>query len=212
MIYLSGALNKNQFGKVPNIGIMLGYSKGTSVAHGARRLRRCWWAADNGCYTNPDLDVDRYLAWLEKLKPYLGSCLFATAPDVVGNCKQTWERSEPILPKIRGLGFPAALVAQDGIEDSPIQWAAFDCLFIGGTTKWKLSAEVLPVCREALRHGKWLHMGRVNSQRRILRARYYGCQSTDGTKMAFGPDENFAHVRRWLEFIESQPVLPGVHE
>jgi hypothetical protein len=46
----------------------------------------------------------------------------------------------PVLPKIRALGVPAALVAQDGLEDmiDKIPWDSFDVLFIGGSTAFKL--------------------------------------------------------------------------
>lgn len=45
-----------------------------------------------------------------------------------------------MLPKIRALGVPAALVAQDGLEDmvDRVPWDEFDVLFIGGSTAFKL--------------------------------------------------------------------------
>jgi hypothetical protein len=206
MIYLSGRLAADKIGRRLDIGIMLGYRQG-SLSHGKTHLENVLWAADNGCYTNPDLDVAEYLAWLERLKEFQETCLFATAPDVVGDARATWERSKDILPQIRQLGYAAALVAQDGIEDYPIQWDAFDTLFIGGTTEWKLSSNVHLLCREALKEGKWVHMGRVNSFRRLLRARFAGCQSADGTQLAFAPDKRLAQLEKWFDFINAQPVL-----
>lgn len=209
MIYLTGRLSVEKIGNRPDIGIMIGYRAG-SLSHGRTHLEKTLWAADNGCFTNPKLDVREYLKWLKRLGKYRETCLFATAPDVVGDNKATWERSEPVLPKIRALGYPAALVAQDGIENHEIQWDTFDCLFIGGTTEWKLSGDAFSVTRQALREGKWVHMGRVNSFRRLLRARYYGCQSTDGTQLAFAPDKNLALLERWLDFINAQPLLTSI--
>jgi len=206
VIYLSGALNRNQMGKRPDVGIMLGYREG-SIAHGWRRLAGIHWAADNGCFTNPNLDVDKYLAWLEKLKAVQGTCLFATAPDVVADAAKTWERSRDVLPKIRALGYDAAFVAQDGQEDRALDWDRFDCLFIGGSTDWKLSQHAFWLCREAARRGKWVHMGRVNSFRRLLRARFARCNSADGTQLAFGPDQGFKKLCEWLDFIQRQPTL-----
>lgn len=78
-------------------------------------------------------------------------------------------------------------------------------------SQWKLSAEILPLVRTALSHGKWVHMGRVNSMRRVLRARYYGCQSVDGTALKFAPDRRLKEVEQWLDFVNSQPVLVGLH-
>ncbi len=206
MIYLSGRLQADKIGGRPDIGIMLGYREG-SLSHGKRHLEKCLWAADNGCFTNPVIDVSKYLEWLKNLSDFSETCLFAVAPDVVANAKKTWERSRDVLPEIRALGFAAAFVAQDGIEDQTIHWEAFDTLLIGGSTEWKLSTNVLWLCREARKQGKWVHMGRVNSFRRLLLARFNGCNSTDGTQLAFAPDKRLDQLEKWLDFIKSQPVL-----
>jgi hypothetical protein len=206
MIYLSGRLKVEKIGQRLDIGIMLGYREG-SLSHGRGHLEKVLWAADNGCFTNPDLNVDNYIAWLTNLAQYKETCLFATAPDVVGDSRATWERSKEILPVIRKLGYPAALVVQDGIEAGPIKWDDFDCLFIGGSTEWKLSTNTHWLCREAIKQGKWVHMGRVNSFRRMLQARFAGCHSCDGTQLAFAPDKRLEQLERWLDFIEAQPVL-----
>lgn len=206
MIYLSGRLTASKIGERLDIGIMIGFRAG-QMAHGKRHLEKVLWAADNGCFTNPDLDVDEYLDWLKNLSEFRETCLFATAPDVVADAKATWERSREVLPKIRALGYPAAFVAQDGIENETIHWESFDCLFIGGSTEWKLSTDTHWLCREALRQGKWAHMGRVNSFRRLLQARFAGCHSVDGTQLAFAPDRRLKQLERWLDFIHRQPVL-----
>jgi hypothetical protein len=107
-------------------------------------------------------------------------CAFATAPDVLSDAKATWERSAPTFDAIRAAGYKAALVAQNGIEDMSIEWDAFDAIFIGGDTAWKLSRHAQTVCAEAKRRGKWVHMGRVNSQKRLELAWDFGCDSVDG--------------------------------
>jgi len=207
MIYLSGALRAELIGERKDIGIMMGFRSDGKFYGKSARFNDCLWAADNGCFTNPDLHVGDYLQWLAKMKIYQETCLFATAPDVVGDADETWKRSKEILPSIRDLGYPAALVAQDGIENKPIHWDEFDCLFIGGSTEWKLSHNAFWLCREAIKNGKWVHMGRVNSFRRMLIARFAGCHSTDGTQLAFAPDQSYAQLTKWMDFIESQPVL-----
>ena len=206
MIYLSGALQRKKIGNRLDIGVMIGY-RPKSRCGGVKYFDRLLWAADNGCFTHPDLNVEKYLAWLAALRQYRETCLFATAPDVVGDASETWKRSKDVLPEIRALGYPAALVAQDGIEDEPIDWAAFDCLFVGGSTEWKLSTNTHWLCREAIKEGKWVHMGRVNSFRRTLQARFAGCHSVDGTALAFAPDRRLEQLERWLDFINTQPVL-----
>jgi len=201
-------MQAERMGERKDVGLMLGYRKDGKHFGKRSRFSEILWAADNGCFKQPDIDPEKYLDWLYSLKPFQETCLFATAPDVVGDALETWERSKNVLPAIRALGFPAAFVAQDGIEHwSAIPWDSFDCLFIGGTTEWKLSSDAFWLCREALKNGKWVHMGRVNSFRRILIARFAGCHSTDGTQLAFAPDKRYDQLKKWLDFIERQPVL-----
>jgi hypothetical protein len=95
------------------------------------------FGADNGCFSKNYVGDERWFEWLGSL-PREG-CLFAVAPDVVGDAQGTLARSLPWLPQIRSLGFPAAFVAQDGLEDLVVPWDWFDVLFIGGSTEWKLS-------------------------------------------------------------------------
>jgi len=135
-----------------------------------------------------------------------------TAPDVVGDPETTWQRSKPVLQRLRALGVRAALVAQDGLEDRPdcIDWDAFDCLFIGGRPspkvpngqrrkpEWKDSPGCARLVLEALARGKYVHVGRVNSQRRYDHFAYLGVDSVDGTYLAFGPDVNLPKLQRWI--------------
>lgn len=163
-------------------------------AGGAPPLPGVPWAADNGCFSEAFRE-DRWWAWLSGLDP--ANCLFATAPDVVGDAVATLERSRPWLPQIRALGFPAAFVLQDGQENLPVPWDDFDAAFIGGTTEWKLGPHARALVAEAKRRGKWVHMGRVNSERRYQYARHIGCDSADGTYLVFGPDTNLPKLLSW---------------
>jgi hypothetical protein len=171
-------------------------------------LLRTKWGADNGCFAKPELfDAAVYLKWLRDRQYAAHNCLFATAPDVVGDAQATWVQSAPYFPIIRGMGFPAALVAQDGLEDMQIDWDAFDVLFLGGSTKWKLSHHAKLLTREAKARGKWVHMGRVNSRLRIQTAAMWGCDSADGTFLAFGPDKNIPRLLAWLDSLKQEPVF-----
>lgn len=164
------------------------------------------WAADNGCFGKGYPGDEGYLAWLRKHMAHIGRCLFATSPDVVGDAVATWERSEPLFEPIRKIGYRAALVGQDGIENHRIQWDRFDAFFIGGSTEWKLSPEAAMVAREALAHGKHLHMGRVNSYKRFKYAASLGCHSVDGTFLAFGPDTNLPRLREWIRKLSMEDM------
>lgn len=173
-------------------------------AQGNRRPADVVWAADNGCFGKGYPGDEAWLAWLARMDP--SGCLFATAPDVVGDARATLTRSAPFLPRIRALGYPAALVAQDGLEDLPIRWARFDVLFIGGSTTWKLGHAARSLVAKAKRLGKHVHMGRVNSERRYRYALAIGCDSVDGTYLTFGPDRNLPDVLAWSR-LSTHPTL-----
>src|SRR5215216_3839873 len=97
------------------------------------------WCADNGCFSDAYPGDAAWFAWLTGHALAADRCKFAVAPDVVGNAAATLVRSRPWLSKIRGLGYQAAFVAQDGLESEIVPWDEFDVLFIGGSTNWKLS-------------------------------------------------------------------------
>jgi len=203
MIYLTGHSSAivREFAWSWPIGLMAQPTNGYAAQVGDWPV----WAADNGCYAQGDrFSLDRYLTWLGRLVPYRDTCFFAPAPDVVGDMAATLARSLPVLPEIRAKGFKAALVAQDGAERLDLPWETFDALFIGGTTAWKESEAIVGLVREAKAQGKWAHMGRVNSQDRLKRATMLGCDSVDGTYLAFGPDTNLPKLLRWL----NAQVLP----
>lgn len=160
------------------------------------------WAADNSCGPGKRGVAagypgdERWLAWLRKHAEHAPRALFAAAPDVVADAAATLHRSAPFLPVIRALGYPAAFVAQDGLEDLTVPWDDFDVLFIGGSTEWKLGRAALRLMVEARRRGKRVHMGRVNSGRRYAYAALY-CDHADGTFIAFAPDTNLPRIGRW---------------
>jgi hypothetical protein len=179
------------------VGCMTTPGQGNLVPAGA------WWAADNGAFGDAYVGDNAWLDWLAR-RPYdRDRCLFATAPDVVGDALATLERSTPFLPLIRELGFPAGFVAQDGAEETGVPWDELDVLFIGGTTEWKLSGAAQSLVNQARSHGKWAHMGRVNSWKRWQVADAWGCDSCDGTYIAFAPDRWLPDVLGWA----AQPSL-----
>lgn len=96
------------------------------------------WCADNGCGPGKNgvgagyPGDEGYLAFLAGLADRQGDCLFATAPDVVGDAAATLARSRPMFAKIRAAGYAVALVAQEGLDQLDVPWDEFDWLFIGG--------------------------------------------------------------------------------
>lgn len=165
------------------------------------------WIADNSVFAGNYPGDDAYLTWLAGRQHLASACAFVVAPDVVCDAAATWERSAPMLPRIRALGFPVALVAQNGLEDMAVDWSSFDALFIGGDDAWKLGPAARALIAEAHGHGKHVHMGRVNSLERLRYARLVGCDSVDGTYLAFGPDKNLPKLLGWLSDVNGQGVL-----
>jgi hypothetical protein len=100
-------------------------------------------------------------------------------------------------------GYRLAYVAQNGCRSIPAGAAA---VFLGGDTAWKLGPEARSVARTAKRLGLWLHMGRVNSLRRLRYAASIGCDSVDGTFLTYGPDANLPRLLRFLRRA-NQPSL-----
>lgn len=174
----------------------------------AYRVAENWvWAADNGCFGKGYPGDERWLAWLDSFTAdQISRCLFATAPDVVGDGQASLARSLPWLPTIRERSYPVALVTQDGMKPEHIPWGQVDWLFIGGSDKHKLGPESKTLIGAALNEGKRIHVGRVNSRQRFRAMAALGCHSVDGTYLGFGPSTNLPHLLSWLD--EHETNLP----
>jgi hypothetical protein len=185
--------------------------QGNRVPDGTR------WAADNGCFGDGFPGYGKWIGWLEGHAEHADRALFATAPDVFrpdlgrGDAKATLKRSLPWLPAIRALGYPTAFVAQEGSENPGlIPWELVDVVFIGGGDEWKLGRGSQLVVDEALRRGRRVHMGRVNSLERLASATKRGIHTADGTYSVFAPDKNIRDVCRWLDIVNGQLDLFAV--
>lgn len=85
------------------------------------------------------------------------------------------------------------------IEDDAAYWQAhhaweqeciaFDALFVGGTTEYKLSPTAAAIIQWAKGLGLWVHVGRVNSLTRFKRFQLLGADSCDGTSACYAPDQ-----------------------
>jgi hypothetical protein len=180
-------------------------------------------AADNGCFNSSkpgrSFDPDAWLRWLGRVE--LRGCLFAVLPDVlewvtdpetnamfpIGNCDATIERSALYVDVVKSMGFPAAVVAQDGLDDLDRVPFAADAVFIGGSDAYKLGGDAASVTAQAKARGMWVHMGRVNSGKRLAYAASIGCDSADGTFLKYGGTahaaEQFARMMRFFDKVGS---------
>jgi hypothetical protein len=197
--------NPTNAGRQAMLDGLLGYID--TPAQGNRRpAGDVLWCADNGAFSDR-FDPQLWWAWLQRNAFDAKQCVFAVAPDVVGDAAATLTRSAPWLSRIRGLGFPVAYVAQDGLPESSVPWDDIDALFIGGSTEFKLGPVAADAVADAKSRGKWVHMGRVNSRKRLRYAASIGCDSADGTYLVFAPEKNLSNMLRWLDEINSQPLV-----
>lgn len=139
------------------------------------------WAIDNFAFVG--FNADAFRKTLYRMKNMTG-CVFVVAPDVPMNAIETSRQFDQWRYEIADLGYPVAYAAQDGIEHTEIPWSDFSALFIGGSTVWKMSSEVIRLIREAKDRGKYTHIGRVNSLRRLKYAISLGVDSVDGSGYA----------------------------
>ncbi|MFJ5294465.1 hypothetical protein [Streptomyces sp. NPDC088348] len=187
------------------IGCMTTPAQGNRIPDGAE------YACDNGKFGKGWPGADRWYDWLARTVTRYGAdrCLWAVAPDVPFDAAGTLAESLPWLPQIRELGIPAAFAAQDGCDLLALPWDEFDVLFLAGSTEWKIGPAAERLAREAKARGKQVHMGRVNSARRLGIAEWFGCDTADGTYLAFGPDKNLPLLCGWLTELHHAPSLFG---
>lgn len=148
------------------------------------------FAIDNGAFSNFDAKAFRSL--LEREKPRQALCRFVAVPDVVGSARRTLEVFEGWKEELsHHKGWPLALVCQDGQEELSIPWNDIDAIFIGGSTKWKLSPHAAACIKAAKALGKWAHVGRVNDPLRFEYFEQLGVDSIDGSGIA-----RYSHMRQ----------------
>lgn len=165
------------------------------------------WAADNGCYPAGVFDWGAYDRWLTRVSPALDRCLFLVVPDMPFDAEGTIERFEQWAPLLQKVQRPLAFVTQDGMGTEDVPWSQIDVVFVGGSTEWKTGDESALLVGEAKRRGKWAHMGRVNSLKRLRVAYTMGCDSADGTFLKYGPSVNWGRLVRWMDDLNRHPSM-----
>lgn len=133
-------------------------------------------AIDNGAFSSPVKESVLYRLVKEAKEnhhQYPDSCRFVVMPDVPFDHFSTVQLYEPWLENLemwKEPSMPRAFVAQDGARswDKDIPWDAMECLFIGGSDDFKESTDAFELAKLAKEKGKWVHVGRVNTPRRIL--------------------------------------------
>lgn len=169
------------------------------------------WGIDNGAYSGFDPAAFRRLVARAAGQPRL---LWVVCPDVIADARGTLALFGQWEGELRSAGLPLAFVLQDGQESLPLPEAA--AYFVGGSTRWKLSEHVGALAAEARRRGAGLHVGRVNSLRRLRFAHDLLADSVDGSGYSRFAAVARARRRRdmllerhllYLEELDRQPVL-----
>jgi hypothetical protein len=192
MLYLSGVMHS-----IPGVGFMQQPASRNTVPNGMP------WALDNGCFSG-EFDNEGFMALVSP------DAMFCALPDVVADWAATLARSLPWIAPVRDRGGRPAIVLQDGCTPETVPWDEIDAVFVGGSTSWKLGDAVPGLVAEAKLRGKHAHMGRVNSLTRLRVAKVIGCDTADGTFLAWAPDFNAGRIQKWLRALHDQPML-GFH-
>ena len=134
----------------------------------------CPWAADNGCFGQ--FDAHAYLRLCARIRQLDRRAFrWLVIPDVVADHRATVRRFLIWYPILRRMGFQPdelAFVLQDGAEAGPLPQQEVLHYFIGGSTAWKESQHPRTIAARIVygygkEHGWTIHMGRVNTRRRL---------------------------------------------
>jgi len=167
-----------------------------------------WWILDNGAFTSKGFTEWYWLEWMEATKDFSDTCICVVIPDVVGNCEATIERFKT-HSKVASKQFEhIAFVTQDGLTCDMTPWDDFDVLFIGGTDQHKMGREAGYLIQEGLRRGKHIHVGRVNTEYRLMQ--FWQCHTWDGTALTIKPEKYESIIVNGLRAVidkKQQPAL-----
>lgn len=211
---------------------MIPYASRTGTRRNLRRLRDAGWglmlsalgehrdegfertAADNGAWsmsqlgTPPDPCVDDTWAPFINLLDKLGAGFdFAVVPDIVCGGAASLALSLRWLPRVLSRTRRALLAVQNGMRPADVEAhvGPFVGVFIGGDTAWKERA-IAEWGPWGAARGVWVHVGRVNTTRRIRLCGDGQVASFDGS----GPSR-YANELHRLDCARRQMVLPGLH-
>jgi len=156
------------------------------------------YALDNGCFT--EWNEELYFWMLNDSKSYHNP-LWVCVPDVVGDFKKTMKYWYLYKDRVQKYKYKLAFVCQDGCSPKDVPKEAF-CCFIGGTTSWKLNnAHRFKGIREKL------HIGRVNTIKRLSWAISIGADSVDGSGWVRAKGKQYYDFIDFFESTNKQSTL-----
>ncbi len=156
-----------------------------------------------GCWSKgKEWDSTSFLKHVERYAFHQNRPDWVVVPDVVAERHQTlanWDRWAPLLKHEYML--PLALAVQDGMTLSDVLCLDIrpDVIFVGGSTEWKWDT-----------FNRWandwdrVHVGRVNTEKYLLKCLNSGVESCDGTGFFRGRPEQLIEVGRTLAKMSGQ--------
>lgn len=143
------------------------------------------YAIDNGAYgcflRGAPFNADRFRRLLSAYGERADWCV---VPDIVSAGNESLDFSLEWLPECLSVSRRVLLAVQDGMSAQDILPHVSDRvgIFVGGSTDWKL--KTIPLWGGVAKSARcYLHVGRVNSQRRIRYCAGVGADSFDGTSV-----------------------------
>ncbi|MCR9292030.1 MAG: hypothetical protein NXI32_04875 [bacterium] len=192
------------------LGRLITPNNGNQIGEIMRSSGNGFWAMDNAAYSN--FEWERF--WNQMIDCWTCVPMFVTAPDVVGNHAATLDAFGDFLRiaefEVGYVPVPLAFVLQEGATIESVPWDQIDALFIGGCSEEFKHRTALPFCDEAKRRGKWVHVGRVNSFRRLRVCRdQLKADSIDGSGYSQWP-KRILPALQFLDRNEQQMKLAFV--
>ncbi len=163
------------------------------------------YALDNGAWTaycqGRSFDAPAFLRALRKLGAGADWCI---VPDIVAGGQASLDLSLRWMPTVLNECPRALLAVQDGltVDDVAPFLGERVGIFVGGSTAWKLAT--MPLWGAFGQHaGLWVHVGRVNTVRRIHQCGLAGVTSFDGSSVS-----RYAQTLPPLDYARKQLALP----
>jgi hypothetical protein len=173
-------------------------------ATGCLRNEGMPYALDNGAWTafqqNRPFDERAFMHAVDKLGE---GADWIVLPDIVAGGLRSLDYSLAWLDRLRGLPTPFLIAVQNGMDVEHVRDLLTPAvgIFIGGTTEWK-EGTAQQWGALARRRNCYLHVGRVNSARRIAICAAAGASSFDGTSAS-----RFSKTLAPLDRATRQPDL-----
>ena len=211
ILMVSGATTTAaQYAEHPALGRLIQPRSWNCIATIARAGQS--WGADNDALAG--VKPDAYLSMLDAIARAPREHLkFVTAPDAVERTPHgifgSWEGTLWLWrcwrPALVARGLPAAIVLQDGATPDSVPWDELAAVFVGASTRWKLSRSAELLVRMARSRGLWTHVGRVNTFGRLARVEAMGVHSFDGSQFSRWPTKFIPPFLARLEY-QQQPI------